>query len=243
MARRMFQLPMIQAGGNAIGATVAPGQGGSIPNRAQLDVYNVFREGWEAIGNSLYDSAAYAAAGQNTLVFFQTPVGQSSKTLSDTNMVAAGQLPANQEFLLECIEVLFLPSTPTAAAQMPAVFGAQVAAEIVNDVYKVLRSGNLNLTIGSKPYLQEAPLMKFPPAQNLEVSAALADQTTAGAAMQSRIAYAKNVGRPYYLRAPIRIGSNTNFTVTLGWPEGLVTITNPGKIFLSLGGVLYRRSQ
>lgn len=243
MRRFPYQLPMINAGLPHVAATQAPGLGGNVPNRQQLDAYNVFREGWEAIGNTLYDSAAYAAAGQNTLTFFQNPVGSGTKTLSDTNMVAAGQLPANQEFLIESIEVLFFPTTPTVAAQLPAAFGAQVAAQIVNDSFIFYRSGNLNLTIGAKPYVQEAPLLKFPPAQNFEVNAALSDISTTGANMQSRIAFAKAVGRPYYLRAPIRVGSNTNFVVTLAWPEGLQVITNPGRVVVSLGGVLYRRSQ
>jgi hypothetical protein len=215
-----------------------------VPNRAQLSKYSVNRPGWEAIKQTLYDFQAYAAAGQTFLQFFAVPAGQSSKTLSDTNMTLAGQLPKNQEFLVQSIEVQFFPTTPTVAAQMPAVFGAQAAQSLVNDVYIVGRSGNLNLTIGSKTYLQEAPLGKFPPKTHLCVDAALSDATTAGAAMQGRTGYAYWGGRPYNIDpAALLLPENQNFSVTLSWPEGVQAITNPGRIGVVLDGILYRRSQ
>lgn len=221
-----------------------------IPNLQDLQKFVVNREGWEVIKQSFYDSAAYAAAGVNTLAFFSTPIGQGVglgggvKTQTDTNMNLAGQLPANQGFLIEGIEILFAPTTPTVAAGMPAAFGAQAAAVQVNDAYIFRRSGNFTLTIGSKPYLQEAPMMKFPASSDLQIGAALADTTSAAASSQSRIAYAKAVGRPYSLgSAPIFLTANQNFNVTLAWPEGLQAISNPARITVSLFGLLYRRSQ
>lgn len=216
----------------------------NVPNRAQLNRFNVNRNGWEAVRQSLYDFTAYAAAGQTQLTFFALPVGQSSKTLSDTNMLLAGQLPANQEFLVQSIEVLFLPTVPAVAAANPSAFGAQAVAAGVNDAYIVSRTGNLNFVIGSKSYLQEAPLGRFPAKTGLEVRAALADVTTAGAALQSRIAFARSVGRPYLLSpADLRLTSTQNFSVTLNWPEGVQAIANAGRIGVILDGILYRRSQ
>jgi len=222
-----------------------------IPNRAQLSQYVVNREGWEGIRQSLYDFQAYAAAGQTILTFFAQPLGQGTavlgggaKSLSDTNMTLAGQLPTNQEFLIQSIEVLFYPATPTVAAAMPSAFGAQAAAVSVNDSYIVRRAGNLQLLIGSKPYLQEAPLVRFPPKAYFDLSAALSDVTTAGAALQSRIAFANALGRPYMLHpASLLLTSNQNFSITLNWPEGVQAISNPGKIGVVLDGILYRRSQ
>lgn len=222
-----------------------------VPNRNQLAKYSVNREGWEAIRQSLYDFQQYAAAGSTQLSFFNLPVGQGTsyagggtKSFSDTNMTLAGQLPANQEFLVQSIEVVFLPTTPTVAAAMPAAFGAQAIAVQVNDTYIVRRSGNLTLTIGSKPYLQEAPLLRFPSKTYFELDAALADVTTAGAALQSRIAYANAMGRPYLLSpVDLLLVQNQNFGVTLNWPEGVQAITNPGRIGVILDGILYRKSQ
>lgn len=239
--------------GNGGPASVMQAQPGGIalpiPNRSQLDAFNVNRDGWEGITQTLYDSTAYAAAGQTQLSFFALPVGQGTgfgggtKTLTDTNMTLAGQMPANQEFLIQSIELLFEPTTPTVAAAMPAAFGAQAVAVLINDVYIFRRMGNLNLTIGAKAYLQEAPLMKFPPKASMRVDAALSDATTPAAAFQSRIAWASAEGRPYLLKAPLRLVSNQNFSVTLNWPEGLQVISNPARVFCTLDGVFYRRSQ
>jgi hypothetical protein len=216
----------------------------NVPTRAQLSRYSVNRPGWEAVRQTLYDFQAYAQAGQTQLTFFALPIGQSSKTLSDTNMSLSGQLPKNQEFLIQSVEVQFFPTVPAVTAQNPAVFGAQAAALLVNDTYLVGRTGNLVLTIGSKPYLSEAPLGKFPPKTHLSVNAALSDATTAGATAQSRVAFAYWTGRPYLLSpADLLLPENQNFSVVLAWPEGVQAITNPGRIGVVLDGILYRRSQ
>ncbi|MDE2019679.1 MAG: hypothetical protein KGJ13_05040 [Patescibacteria group bacterium] len=220
-----------------------------IPTRSQLDAFNVNREGWEAITNSLYDSAAYPAAGTTQLSFFNLPLGQGTgfgggtKTLSDTNMTLAGQMPANQEFLIQRVEVRFFPTVPAVAAANPSAVGAPAAAALVNDSYLAAHTGNLTLTIGSKPYLQEAPLLKFAPCTNFRVNGAQSDSSTAGAGQNVRTVFAYWEGRPYILKAPLRLVSNQNFGVTLNWPEGVQAITNPARIFLSLEGVFYRRSQ
>ncbi len=220
-----------------------------IPTRSQLDAYNVNRQGWEGITNSIYDSAPYAAAGQPQLSFFNQPVGQGvgvgggTKTLTDTNMTLAGQMPANQEFLIQSVEVIFYPAVPTVIAAMPAAYGAGAIATSVNDSWLFHRSGNLTLTIGAKAYLQEAPLGKFPGKAYFQVNGAASDASTAAATQATRIAYGQSHGRPYMLKAALRLVSNQNFGVTLNWPEGNVQITNPARVYVILDGVFYRRSQ
>src|ERR1700675_620208 len=221
-----------------------------IPNRSQLDAFNVNREGWEAITNTLYDSIQYPVAGAAQLSLFNLPVGQGvnwtgvgAKNLSDTNMTLAGQMPANQEFLIQSLEVMCLTSTPTVAATMPAFFGAQGIATAINDAYIFYRAGNLNLQIGAKSYCQEGPLMKLPSKAFFEVHAALSDATTPAAAFQSRIAFATARGRPFLLKAPLRLVSNQNFGVQLNWPEGAQAITSAARVIVILDGVFYRRSQ
>lgn len=218
-----------------------------IPTRGQLDAFNVNREGWEGITNSLYDSAAYPAAGTTQLSFFNLPQGQGTgfgggtKTLSDTNMTLAGQMPANQEFLIQSVEIHFFPSVPTVAAAMPAAADAVVVSPVqINDSYLFAAHGNFTLVIGSKTYLQEAPLTKFPPKAKFELHAAIA---TTVAADHTRVAFGERCGRPYFLKAPLRVVSNQNFGVTLNWPEGAIAISNPARIFVTLDGVFYRRSQ
>ena len=221
-----------------------------IPSYADLSAYNVNRDGWEAIRQSLYDSAAYAAAGQPQLSFFSTPVGQGTgvgggpKTLTDTDMTLAGQMPANQEFLIQSLEVLFFPTIPAVAADNPGALGAPAIPHIINDAYIFAHGGNLNLFIGSKSYLQEAPMLRFPAKTFFDIVGMFSDSTTAGAAQATRAAYATPRGRPYMLQpANLRLVSNQNFGVTLNWPEGNAAITNPARVYVILDGVLYRRSQ
>lgn len=218
----------------------------TIPNKAQLANYNVNRPGWEAIRQSLYDFTTYAAAGQTQLTFFALPVGQGGKTLSDTNMTLAGQLPANQEFLVNSIELYFRTITPApSASTVDAAVAAPALATQVNDSYLVSRTGNLTFTIGSKPYLQEAPLGRFPPKTDFELDAAVALATTVAAdSIESRVAIGRWKGRPYILSpADLRLISTQNFNVTLNWPEGVQAITNNARIGVVLDGILYRRSQ
>jgi hypothetical protein len=225
-----------------------------IPSFANvIQNYSVAWNQYEQTRGSLYDSAVYAAAGQSSLAFFSFPVGQgtpvlgsgATKTLSDTNMQIGGQLAANQLFLIESLEVLFAPCTPTVAAFDPAVHQtAGVAATNVNDVWWFYRAGNLTLSIASKPYIQEAPLMTFPPIGNLEIDAAIA--STSGTAAEELISFAKCVGVPYILDPNnLLLVPNMAFGVTLNWPEGVQALpsTKPAVVRVKLNGTLYRSIQ
>lgn len=214
-----------------------------VPNREVLSQYVVNRAGWEAIKQTLYDFQAYSAAGESVLNFFALPVGQGGKTLSDTNMTLAGQLPTNQEFLVTGIQVHFFPGTPTVAKSMPSAIGVPVAATNVNDAFIFRRQGHLEFIIGSKPYLQEAPLMKFPPRNSFHLEAGFSG-TTALSALANRSTYGDANGVPYLLNpANLLLTSNQNFSVSLNWPEGLQLITDPARVGIVLDGILYRRSQ
>ncbi|RJP44504.1 hypothetical protein C4587_01835 [Candidatus Parcubacteria bacterium] len=213
-----------------------------IPNQSQLGDYKVTLDAYEGITQSLYDFQTYGSAGQTQLNFFAVPVGQGGKTNSDTNMQLAGQLPANLRFLITGIEVQFRPTIPTVAAAMPAVYGADAVAAQINDAYIVERAGNLQLTIGSKQYLQEAPLGRLPGRQHFHLDAAVSGTQTA-TGTQSRIAFGYASGAPYNLRSPLLLLENMAFSVVLAWPEGVQAITNPGRIGVILNGVLYRLAQ
>lgn len=240
------------SGGGARGAVQFLQNGAPvIGNMGDLGNFQVSQWGnWEFIEQSLYDSFAYAAAGSNSTALFQIPVGQgtgfggNAKTISDTNMTNAGMLSAGYMQLVTSIELEFQPTTPTVAAQMPAVFGAQAVAAIINDAYIFWRSGNLVFKILQKNYVTEAPLMRFPSTDDFSLQAALADTTTAAASSQSRIAFGSSYGQPYVLSPNnILIPQTTNFSVTLGWPEGLQAITNPARVFCHLNGMSARLAQ
>lgn len=208
-----------------------------IPDQKDLAKYAVNRAGQtEANTQSLYDSATYAAAGQTQLMFFQTPMGQSGKTRGDTNMELAGQLPNPKRFLLQSIELLFLPG-----GTIGSISAAAAASTFMDDVYSFAKNGWLELFIGSKSYLIEAPLGRFPAKTQLRTESSV---TTTVAGDQVQNAYAAMIGRPYMLKAPILLEPTQNFSVSLNWPAAVATpSTVAAKVFCILDGILYRLSQ
>ena len=215
----------------------------AIPNAAQLASYGVTNaDQYEGATQSLYDFQAYPVGGATSFNFFAVPQGSGGKTFDDTNMILAAQIPAQQIFLVQAVEVHFYPTVPAVTAQNPAVFGAQAAALLVNDVYAVEHAGNLLFTIGSKSYLQEAPLLRMPPKAHFALNAAVTDTTPAAASSQSRIAYAWAAGTPYNLSAFLKLAPNMSFAVVIGFNTA-VAVSNAGRIGVVLPGVLYRMSQ
>jgi hypothetical protein len=214
----------------------------NIPTLDQLSQFQVNRPGAvEAIRQTLYDTTTYAAAGQTSLTFFQTPVGQGGKTLADTNMEAAGSLPNPKQFLIQSIEIHIMPAiTPSNIGAAPGVKGG----EFTNDMYAISTTGYLNLFIGSKSYLTEAPLMKFPPKTYLNGMASASDSTTAAANAAYRMDYAHVSGRPYYVEPNILLVPTQNFNITLNWAAAVPTIsTKTARVMVVLDGILYRNSQ
>lgn len=213
--------------------------------------YRVNRPGWEVVRQSLYDFRFYFAAGHAQLAFFAAGLGQHHsgfaipKHRSLTNMTVGGELPENQEFLVQSIEVHFLQNQGAVGFRPPAVFVAQSVAAMVNDAYRIGRTGCLRFVIGGKTYLEEAPLGRFPPQAAYEFGAALADVSTSGANMQSRAHLGVWRGPPYVLSpADLLLTSKQNFGVTLNWPEGPQPIVIGTQLIgVVLDGILYRRSQ
>jgi len=212
------------------------------PSLREVQRYNVNRKNaYEAIRQTLYDSATYANAGQTQLQFFQVPKGQNGKTVADTNMTSSGQLPQPQYFLVESIELLFLPG-------LDIVTNPAAASEFANDMYAVAKGGSLRYFIGSKTYLEEAPLGRFPPKTRLGVEGAHAVQelqaAAANAINQLSTDYASWTGRPYFLDPPTLLPPNQNFDVSLNWPANVALPSGvDAKIFVILDGILYRQSQ
>jgi len=215
-----------------------------IPNLSDLMQYDVNRRGqYEGIRQSLYDFTTYANAGQTSLQFFQVPQGQGGKTIADTNMNSAGQLPQPQHFLVESIELYLFPGV------LPGTIVTTAAeTEFANDVYSVAKSGSLDFFIGSKSYLQEAPLGRFPPKTRLQVNAAHAltelQAVAADSEIQVSTEYAAGIGRPYYLDPPVLLVPNQNFNLTLSWPAAVALPSGvDARIGVVLDGILYRQSQ
>lgn len=179
----------------------------------------------ETIYQPLYDYQTLAATATSAQAFFQTPLGQSGKTLSDTNMELAGQIPKGQNFLITGVQVEILPGvSPTDAT----------IREFLNDVYAVSKGGVLVLRIGSKEYIRQGNLMKFPPVNRIDGIAAT------GLAAESTN-YAAPAGREFTV-VDLLLTSNQNFSVELrdlpALPSGVA-----GRVGITLNGYLMRNAQ
>lgn len=218
-----------------VGAVCPPSSDMMDPSKFAVNVNGLM----ECITQPLYSYQAYPAAGTaNPLTFFQSqPVG--TITAEDTNMQLAGQLPAPQKFLIQGIGVDYLAGT--AAAR----FGAQSANGMLNDFWAVMRRGLLTLTIGSKNYLQYSTMLGLPVRSHIGGMAALADATTAGAALQSSVQIGYSDGEVFKPR-PILIEASQNFQVSISYPGGAVAIPSAdsaARIGVILYGSLYRPVQ
>lgn len=195
----------------------------------------------------LYDSASYAAAGQLALNFFATPVGQGTttapgatgnKTLADTNMQQAGILAKGNEFYMTGQEFLFFPGLDIGRG----VIAFALTGDYANDTIDVGKSGFVTLQVGSnRQYIQDGPLMLFPPTARLAVAAAIGYTNTAGTQSTSEIDYATWAGEPYAI-TPIYLEATQGFQETIQWPA-LVTISATARLFSRLRGYLIRNAQ
>lgn len=181
----------------------------------------------------LYDRLAYSTAGQLQLNFFSVQQGQGGKTYEDTNLTLAGQLPKGQEFLGLALEFDFISSLENATESTVV---AALAAELVNDVNKVLNSAWFEIVILDKVWLRDSPLSKAPPTSRVVFSGAVAMNNAAPNCIQYQQANA--VGNAYLLSG-LWLDSSTSFGVNVYWPA-LVPISAAGKLRCTMRGINYR---
>ena len=217
-----------------------------IPSFKDAQAFVVNRQGSEeVVRQSLYDFQEYPTGGFTSMKFFQVPSGQSGKTDQDTNMTLAGQLPQPLFHLTQSIEVLLFPGVdPVTGNTTPA------ATQFANDVYNIMKAGSLKLRIGSKDYLEEAPLMRFPPKSRMDVQGAVSlfrvepvpQEDQAAAVENISLDYGVAGGRPYFLDPPILLQPTQNFDIELNFATA-VPIATAARIGIVLDGLLYRLSQ
>lgn len=176
-----------------------------------------------AIWEPLYDFQTKTAAATTQQAFFQTPIGQNNKTISDTNMKSAGQLPLGNRFAITGIQVDLFPLMDLTGAAL---------SEWANDVQKFYHSGALQLTIGNKDFATQAPLVKFPPVNRLCV------ETSSGTTAVNST-YAAACGREYATNE-LYIQANESFSVTL---SNMAAISADARVGITLNGWLYRDAQ
>lgn len=180
-----------------------------------------------AIWQPLYDYQTLAAAGAQSQRFFLDPLGGAAgKTQADTNMELSGQIPKGQRFLITGIQCEIYPAGTIADA------GA--VSDFADDVNAFYAGGFLRLRIGDKSFATQAPLMKFPPVNRLNVHSSIAVQ-------DATIVYAAATGREF-ATIPLILESNQNFSVELGELAALPSGVD-ARIGVTLNGYLWRNAQ
>lgn len=214
----------------------------------------------EVVRQPLYDYQLLAGTGAQSLTFFQTPIGAgittalgatvgTPKTLSDTNMVLAAQLPSGLQFMVESIEVLFYPgSVSTANTYTPAgvAFFAAVAAlslaALINDANTFYQSGLLKLTVLAKDYLTITPTIQAVPRASFDLSAAFATNSATTSEVGAGIL--RPGGEPLFLDPPIALFPAQNFNVTISWPAVVALPSGfNARVGVQLAGFQYRAGQ
>lgn len=243
------------------GGAAASAAGGLPVLTAQyLQAHKVGTAGKDVIWGPLYDSLAYPSAGGAAFTFFNQGVGAGSssapgagavsKSLYDTNIKTPNMLTMGLEFYAIGSETHFLPGVQPTAGTPYALYpgrGSVAPAstgQFVNDVWAVLNGGLKTLTVGTdRTYINDGPLMQFPPSKWLHVHAALSEigPSSTSTGVGNEISYACGGGEPYLL-VPIYLQSNQLFSLTVGFAAAIPTPSQvPGRIIERLRGYLIRQ--
>jgi hypothetical protein len=158
--------------------------------------------------------------GVESLDFMQRPIGPS--TLEDTNMVLPGSLPTGMEFLIEAVELAYLPSSDD-----------QRAAK--REYFRLGKSGRLELFILSKSYLNLAPLGFFMRPWITTATKAGSQVTLTEQAPWLHGTF--NLGEARFYLLPLQ-----QFAVRLSWQRG-APVKAPARLGVILHGLRWRRSE
>lgn len=169
----------------------------------------------DVIAQPLYDRMTVATSGTTSLAFFQTPIGQSSKTLLHTNMRLAGQVSPHQESLVIGLQV------------QPVIVDAHTYAELVT----VFNSGHLVFTIQQKTFY-ETPLSFVPAGGGITGSTVVNAELIATNGFP---AAANKIDLAY----PVKLSNGQTFDVTLYWGTA-PTLTTAMELYVKLLGYMKR---
>ena len=155
----------------------------------------------EVITQPYYDSVSFAqGAAFAKTILFQSTIGQAGKTLCQTNMTQAGQLPNPQRLTIHAICVHIANNT------------------IVTDMVNLVQNVSVQLFVNTKPYFQ-GPLLTLPAGRGYQqVSGALSTADLAGSSIYSTSNGSVDPRGSYILAAPITIEQGEQFQVVLN-PE------------------------
>lgn len=253
------QSPIPMGGGGAAAASM--GGGRPILSPEYLLAHRVGVPGQkDVIWNPLFDFQALPSSGVagGQLTFFSNQQGQGTssapgvgtnvpKTQYDTNLQAPNALTLGNEFYAIGSETLFYPGvTNVTNSPFGLLPGRSITAPtsiglFVNDVWEVGNQGFKAFKVGTdRYYIQDGPLMMFPPVTRLALNSAIAGISATN--VGGLIEYAAFSGEPYTL-VPIYLQTNQLFTMfyyfatQIALPSGSI-----GRIGERLRGYLIRQA-
>jgi len=211
----------------------SPAGGRPVLTQSDLQSHQVGTGGQDIIWAPLYDSNAWPSAGIGSggLLFFSAQKGQGTssapgagavpKTIFDTNLTLGGQLGMGNDFYVIGVEMPVYPgvtnSTSTPFGLYPGI-GSQASANtgfFVNDLWNILCQGFVTFAVGTdRNFVQDGPLMNFPPTVGLDIAAALAQIGPTTTSLGNAIVYGRANGEPYTI-VPVYLQATQQFTFTL----------------------------
>lgn len=187
----------------------------------------------EVVNAALWDTVAYAQAGQLQLTYFTA----MRATVDLSNMEVAGQLPYPKAFLIRAIK-LHLKQRPESVNQVAA---ANIQPGAINNLAGMLNTGILQLTIGSKTY-GPFPLWALAAGNGAFGQIQVSNVLIGGAyADGAGIGY-PHVKNAYTLSVPLFIEPQMNFRVDLFWGAAFAII-RATNLTVAFEGDLFRAVQ
>lgn len=165
----------------------------------------------EVIPSVLYSTKTFTSASTTVLTFYDFVEGSRPDL---TNMQSANQMSNPESFLIQNMRLYFknfVQSDPSGTAD-----AGQVVSQF-NDVVKLASQGILQLKISNKQY-GPWPLWMLP--ANSFVKGAMSTGS------DLVVDYGQIDGFLYPVEPNLMLAPVQNFTVTLSWPAGTVTLSN-----------------
>jgi hypothetical protein len=171
----------------------------------------------EIISQPIYHWQDSPVGGFSRMGFFQIPIGLCGTTLADTNMKLPGQMVPSNYFLIRSLQVSI------------SVEGKRSS----DRAFRLFKQGRVELTIGSKVYLDYCPIGFFP---HCPSDLAALKKTKAFRSIEPVCPL------PFVFNPRLILEPNQIFCVTLFWKTP-VKVRCIKRIGVVLDGELYRVSQ
>lgn len=203
----------------------------------------------EEVIQPIYDTEAINALS-GEFNYFQRPLGQAaiagfSKTLRDTNLRTAGQLPRPQVFVITGIRVIpSLVSGDASASPAPVI---PDFSDFLSTLKAIVHESILTLRIGTKDYLQ-VPTFRVPANVGVDAVGWAQRTATAGEAAENDVYYSLWPEGEYFSTLPgrLRLPSLQGFNASISFPRAAVnsTLVSGGlKVTVALDGIHGREVQ